>query len=94
MAAYWIAQVTIHDLQQYQSYMQLAPQAFEKYGAKFLARGGDSCSLEGKPYQRLVVIEFADMATAQACYHSAEYRAARQAREGSAEVLISLVEGL
>lgn len=94
MAAYWIAQVTIHDFEKYQHYMQLAPAAFAKYGAKFLARGGESLCLEGQPYARVVVIEFADLATAQACYDSVEYRAARQARDGSAEVLISLVEGL
>ena len=94
MAAYWIAHVTIHDFAQYQRYMQLAPLAFEKYGARFLARGGNTCCLEGQSYQRQVVIEFADLSTAQACYDSAEYRAARLAREGCAEVMISLVEGV
>jgi uncharacterized protein (DUF1330 family) len=39
MSAYWIAHVTIHDMEQYKEYMALAPLAFEKYGAKFLARG-------------------------------------------------------
>lgn len=94
MSAYWIAHVTIHDLEQYKQYMVLAPLAFEKYGARFLARGGDSIILEGPVYQRQVVIEFVDMATAQACYHSEEYTKARAARQGCAEVMISIVDGL
>lgn len=93
MTAYWIAHITIHNMQQYQNYMQLAPAAFQKYGAKFLARGGESVCLEGQNFQRHVVIEFSDLATAQACYHSEEYKAARLAREGSADVMISIVEG-
>ena len=92
MAAYWIAHVTVHDMQQYQQYMQLAPAAFQKYGAKFLARGGDAVNLEGPAFKRHVLIEFADLATAQACYNSEEYKAARKAREGCADVMISIVE--
>ena len=56
MSAYWIAHVTVHDLEQYQQYMALAPLAFEKYGAKFLARGGKSLVMEGSEYARHVII--------------------------------------
>lgn len=94
MAAYWIAHVTIHDLEQYKQYMALAPLAFKKYEAKFLARGGDSETLEGTAYQRHVIIEFADLATAKACYGSEEYTQARVARAGCADVMISIVEAL
>ena len=94
MPAYWIAHVTIHDMEQYQHYMALAPHAFQKYGAKFIARGGESMCLEGQSFERHVIIEFSDLATAQACYHSEEYTKARAARAGCAEVMISLVDGL
>lgn len=94
MSAYWIAHVTIHDLEQYKQYMALAPLAFEKYGAKFIARGGESVYMEGPQYQRHVIIEFFDLTTAQACYHSEEYSKARTARQGCAEVMISIVESL
>ncbi|ENX17817.1 hypothetical protein F895_00540 [Acinetobacter sp. CIP 64.2] len=94
MSAYWIAHVTIHDLEQYKQYMALAPQAFEKYGATFLARGGNSTCLEGTEYQRHVIIEFYDLKTAEACYHSEEYSKARLARQGCADVMISIVESL
>lgn len=94
MAAYWIAHVIIHDLEQYQHYMQLAPLAFQKYGAKFLARGGISKTLEGHYFERHVIIEFVDMSTAQQCYLSPEYQAAKNKRAGCCEVMITLVEGL
>ncbi|ESK57631.1 DUF1330 domain-containing protein [Acinetobacter tjernbergiae] len=94
MSAYWIAHVTIHDVEQYKEYMTLAPLAFEKYGAKFLARGGKSTCMEGAQFQRHVIIEFTDLATAQACYHSEEYTKARLARENCAEVMISIVESI
>ena len=92
MAAYWIAHVTVHDMQQYQQYMQLAPAAFQKYGAKFLARGGDAINLEGSAFKRHVLIEFADLATTNACYNFEEYTAAHLARKGCTDIMISIVE--
>ncbi|MGE9773816.1 DUF1330 domain-containing protein [Acinetobacter baumannii] len=77
MSAYWIAHVTIHDMEQYKQYMATAPQAFQKYGAKFLARGGASEVLEGQEFERHVVIEFPDMETARECYFSPEYQLAK-----------------
>lgn len=94
MAAYWIAHVTVLDAEKYQGYMALAPAAFARYNAKFLARGGQSVTLEGAAAQRHVVIEFADLATAQACYDSPEYQAAKAKRDGWCEAQIVLVDGV
>lgn len=94
MAAYWIAHVTVLDPEKYQGYMQLAPAAFARYGATFLARGMDAVTLEGESAQRHVVIEFADFATAQACYHSPEYQAAKARRDGACTAHIVIVDGL
>jgi uncharacterized protein (DUF1330 family) len=41
-----------------------------------------------------VVIAFPDLASARACYASAEYQAARAAREGAAEVALVIVDGV
>ncbi|CAD9196301.1 DUF1330 domain-containing protein [Acinetobacter bohemicus] len=94
MSAYWIAHVSIHDMEQYKQYMALAPLAFEKYGAKILARGGKSICMEGAEYERHVIIEFSDLASAQACYSSEEYQKAKIARQGCADVMISIVESI
>lgn len=36
MSAYWIAHVTIHDMEQYKQYMATAPQAFQSTAPSFL----------------------------------------------------------
>jgi uncharacterized protein (DUF1330 family) len=94
MAAYWIAHVTVLDPEQYKGYTDIAPLAFRKYGAVFLARGGVSKVLEGEAFERHVVIQFPDMQTALDCYHSDEYQAAKAKRDGHCVVQVSIVEGL
>ncbi|MES2433474.1 MAG: DUF1330 domain-containing protein [Pseudomonadota bacterium] len=94
MPAYWIAHVTVTDPDRYKGYQALAPQALAKFGGKFLARGGASDNPEGMGFERNVVIEFSDLATARACYTSPEYQAAKAERDGAAEVMITIVEGL
>ena len=94
MAAYWIAHVTVTDAEKYREYQALAPAAFARFGARFLARGGEAEVFEGPVHARHVVIEFPDLAAARACYASEEYRAARAAREGAAEVSVVIVDGV
>ena len=94
MSAYWIAHVNIDDAQQYQNYIELAPLAFKKYQAKFIARGETATSLEGEKFAKHVVIEFPDYQTALDCYHSAEYQQAKKQRENVANAMITIVEGL
>jgi len=91
--AYWIANVTITDPDAYKGYQELAPAAFTKYNARFLARG-DAVTLEGQPWQRHVVIEFESLTLAQACYASHEYQSARAKRLGAAQADIAIIEGL
>lgn len=94
MAAYWIAHVTVTDPDRYKAYQALAPAAFARFGGRFLARGGEADVLEGPEQARHVVIEFPDLAAARACYASDEYRAARAARAGVAEVALVIVDGV
>ncbi len=94
MTAYWIAHVTITDPEKYAGYQALAPAAFARFGARFLARGGASAVLEGPALDRHVLIEFPSLAAAQDCYASDEYTAARAARAGACTAHVTLVEGL
>lgn len=94
MPAYWIAHVSITDPQRYKGYMELAPEAFRRHGARFLARGGAGETFEGPYYQRHVIIEFPDLDAARACYHSEEYKAARLLREGACWAQVCIVAGL
>lgn len=94
MSAYWIAHVNVLEEHAYSRYRELAPAAFAKYGARFLARGGAAETLEGPDYARHVVIEFPDLESAKACYQSPEYQAARAERAMAAETSVTIVDGL
>jgi uncharacterized protein (DUF1330 family) len=59
--------------------------AFAKYGARFLARGGNSEVVEGRSYSRTVIVELKDFDAALTCYHSPEYARARELRKGRAD---------
>ncbi|KPN91497.1 DUF1330 domain-containing protein [Pseudomonas nunensis] len=95
MKAYWIAHVEVTDPDQYTQYTQRAPAAFALYGGRFLARGGRSEALEGRPAaQRNVVIEFDSYEQAVACYHSEQYQEAKGHRAGVALADIIIVDGV
>jgi uncharacterized protein (DUF1330 family) len=91
---YWIAFVNVTDRDCYAGYQQLAPAAFARYGARFLAREEHADTMEGEPWQRHVIIEFASKAQALACYHSAEYQQARKFRSEACIATIVIIEGL
>ena len=91
---YWIAHVDVRDAEGYKDYVAAAKPAFEKYGAKFLARGGAYEATEGRGRARNVVIEFDSLRTAQDCYHSPEYQVAKAIRQKYADGEIVLVEGV
>ena len=91
--AYWIAHVEVRDPERYKDYVATAKPAFERYGARFLARGGAHRALEGPGRARNVVIEFSSMQAALDCYHSPEYQAAKAIRITVADGEITIVEG-
>ncbi|MBY0335342.1 MAG: DUF1330 domain-containing protein [Acetobacteraceae bacterium] len=90
---YWIATVDVTDAEAYAAYRAANAEAFAKYGARFLVRGGTSQLVEGKTRSRHVVIEFADYDTALACYRSPEYERALAHRLGKSEADLVIVEG-
>jgi len=90
---YWVGQMIVHDAQAYQAYREANAVAFAKYGAKFLVRGGEQTIVEGQANPRTVVLEFKDLATAQACYDSPEYKAAKALRDPVSEGNLVIVEG-
>jgi uncharacterized protein (DUF1330 family) len=92
--AYWIARVDVHDPEMYKKYVEANAPAFARYNAKFLARGGKSEVLEGPGRGRNVVIEFASMEDALACYHSPEYSKAKEFRLKASTGEFVLVEGI
>ena len=65
MKGYWITLCNVTDPEGYGEYIKLAGPAIEKFGGRFLARGGDQIKFEGDPYERTVVVEFNSLQDAQ-----------------------------
>lgn len=91
---YWIARVDVRDPEGYKDYVAAAKLAFDRFGARMLARGGAFDHAEGAGRGRNVVIEFDSLAAAHDCYHSPEYQAAKAIRQKFADGEIVLVEGV
>lgn len=90
---YWIARIDVSDPETYKSYIAAAMPAYQKYGAKFVVRGGRCEAVEGLGRGRNVVIEFESYDIAMACYRSAEYQAAAEFRRAASLGEILVVEG-
>ncbi len=87
MAAYLIADVEVHDPEVYAEYRRQVLPLVEQHGGRFIVRGGRHQVLEGewRP-QRVVIIEFPDMAALEGWYRSPDYTrliALRQARRAA-----------
>ena len=92
---YWIAHVSVENPERYKDYVAANAVAFAKYKARFLVRGGEAISPEGRlGSRRHVVIEFDSYATAKACYESPEYRAAARIRQAASEAELVIIEGV
>ena len=91
--AYWIARVDVHDPEAYKGYVAANAKAFQKYGARFIVRGGKHEVMEGSARARNVVIEFKDYETALACYRSPEYAEAIKLRMPASVGDVIVIEG-
>ena len=92
--AYLVAQIEIHDPQGYDAYRSRTGEVIERFGGKFLVRGGTLHPLEGEPeFSRLVIIEFPDVEAAQGFYGSADYQELVPHRTANARSMLLIAEG-
>lgn len=90
---YWVARVSVTNEERYPEYLAAGAPVYEKYGAKFVVRGGRFENLEGLNRDRNVIIEFKDYDTALAAYNSSEYQHAKSLRNAFADSDVMVVEG-
>ena len=90
---YWVAKANIINNEKLSRYGKQAEIAIEKYGGKFLVRGGRHETKEGADYSRNVVVEFDSYDRALTAYRSEEYKKALQILEGGADRMYAVVEG-
>jgi uncharacterized protein (DUF1330 family) len=95
MPAYVIVDIDIVDPNGYEEYKKRASGSVQKYGGKYIVRGGASEVLEGdwKP-NRIVILEFESMQRAKDWLHCEEYREPRQMRHRTARANMILVDGV
>jgi uncharacterized protein (DUF1330 family) len=95
MAGYVIANVDVKDQAGFEEYRKLVPATIQKYGGKYVVRGGAVETLEGdwQP-KRVVVLEFASVEQARRWYTSEEYRPAKALRQKAAVSDVIIVEGV
>ena len=94
MPAYFVAEVEVTNPSGYEPYRALAAASIAQYGGRFVARGGKSELIEGSPEpQRVVIIEFTDVAAAKRWYNSPEYQRALPIRLANSKARAFIVEG-
>ena len=95
MPSYVIADVQVTDPTKFQEYSNQVPSTVEKYGGKYLVRGGDTERAEGNWEPKLmVVLKFEDMEQLKRWYHLPECSDPLQLRHHSANSSILFVEGV
>jgi uncharacterized protein (DUF1330 family) len=95
MTAYLIADTDVHDAEHYEEYKALARPIAERFGGRYLARGGemrvDDTDLWAPT--RLVIIAFPDLATANEFLDSEEYAPVKAMRRADARSTVVVVDG-
>ncbi len=96
MAAYVIVDVEVHDPEAYREYTAQVPATLERYGGRFVVRGGAAETVEGNwSPQRVVVLEFPTADAARTWHASPEYQAILPIRQRHARTnFLTIVEGV
>jgi uncharacterized protein (DUF1330 family) len=96
MAAYITAFVEVSDPEAYRTYSSQVLPIVQRFGGRFLARGGTLEILEGGlTSKRAVIIEFPTLAKAREFYFSPEYQEILPIRQKNARTdLLAILEGV
>jgi len=94
MSAYIIARITVTEPEDYSTYARQTVALAERFGGRFLVKGGAQTALEGNSPDRHVIIEFSDRETALAWYNSDDYRRILPIALSSSNRDIVVVDGI
>ena len=94
MPGYVLAEIEITHPDGYREYTTMVPATIQKYGGRFLVRGGKSQVLEGDwPQRRRVIIEFPSYEQALKWFDSPEYEKPKALRQANSNGRLLLLEG-
>ena len=95
MTIYIISNMTIHDRDEYETYVRGFMPVFQKYGGTVLAVQDDPVPLEGSwPYHRTVLLSFPTREAAQRWSESPEYQAIVKHRRNGTVSNVVVLDGL
>ena len=94
MSTYFIAQIRIHNPDEYEKYLSGFDEVFSRYDAEVVLVDDDPELLEGDwTYSRIVVIRFRNRDEAQKWYGSPEYQRLAQHRYSASKADVIFAEG-
>ncbi|GAB1471909.1 DUF1330 domain-containing protein [Chloroflexota bacterium] len=95
MTAFVILDIEVTDPTGYEDYKRLASPTVALYGGTYIARGGQTETLEGEwTPKRLAILQFDSVERAKAWLNSEEYREARALRHKYAKSEVIVTEGV
>jgi len=94
MSVYMVMESRVLDQGVYEQYQLLVPPIVERYGGRYLVRGGKITPLGNKDWQpeRMIILEFPAMENIQQWLASPEYRQIAPLRERGADVRAVVLE--
>jgi uncharacterized protein (DUF1330 family) len=94
MCSYFVAQIKIHDWQEYELYLEGYDEIFNKYNGEVITVDDNPVILEGTwPYTRTVIIRFPSQAETMRWYESGEYQQLVKHRHKASKSDIIIVKG-
>ena len=97
MSTFMIVQARITDAEKFKAYSAVVPALVARHGGRYRALGSVATVLEGQWWPdavKTVISEWPDRASAEAFWHSDDYRRAARLREGAGEFTIVLLDGV
>lgn len=94
MAGYLVAHLDITDPKAFEKYRAVVPAVIERFGGRYLIRGGAAQVVEGNwTVPRLVVLEFPSTQRAHEFYDSPEYQEILPLCLAASKGAVAIVEG-
>src|SRR5712691_2835900 len=94
MVAYVILQIDVMDAEKHAKYREITTPMVERYGGRYLARGGKMEVVEGESLPRIVIVEFPSMERFKSFYNAPEYQEAKALRQRATRGNMIVVDGV
>ena len=93
MPAFCIGQIRVRNTEAWEQYRQRVGATIKQYGGEVMFRGTQARVLSGElPYERVVVLQFDNLESANRWHDSPEYQALLPIREKGADITLVLYE--